>query len=92
MTATQLKAADMVLSRVLPTLQSVEVSADINHNVIKGQPVTADQWASKHVIDSTCEQVSQAPTQALKPSDTTDPVALASRMSYEQPAPWKKEA
>jgi hypothetical protein len=50
MTTTQVRAAEILLNKVVPNLQSVEmdVSGDIVQNVVSTQPLSEAEWAKAY--------------------------------------------
>lgn len=53
MSATQIKAAEICLRKVLPDLASVEHSGEVTHNFIEAPTVlTEEQWLQKRAIVS----------------------------------------
>ena len=60
MSATQVRAADILLKKVLPDLQAIEMRAEIEQNVIHHMPRNGTDWLSRHghtgvTVDSTAE-------------------------------------
>lgn len=51
MSATQVKAAEIVLRKVIPDMKSIEHSGEIRHRDVSDQPLTAEQWQERYSGD-----------------------------------------
>jgi hypothetical protein len=57
MTATQIRAAEILLRKCIPDLSSVELSGSVEHHVINAQPLSQDDWAKAYTIEGQAEEV-----------------------------------
>lgn len=82
MSGNELRAAEMIISRCIPTLASVEFFGEVDLNVIQGTPIKSEDWAKAHVIDGQAETVTERPALELKAdAPKPDPIALAAEMA-----------
>ena len=51
-TPAQMKAAEVLLRKVLPDLATVEAAVDPEQFTIQSEPFTPDQWAERHAPGS----------------------------------------
>lgn len=50
MSSTQVTAGVALLRKVLPDLQSTEISADVVTTVVSAKPMTPEEWAAQHTV------------------------------------------
>lgn len=59
MTSTQARINLALIGKVLPDLQAITHTGEIEHNIVMGSPISPDAWANKHVIEGQADQVSR---------------------------------
>jgi transcriptional regulator NrdR family protein len=50
MSSTQVQAGLGLLKKVLPDLQSTEITAEVVATVVSAKPMTAEEWAAQHAV------------------------------------------
>lgn len=48
MSSSQVTAGIALMRKVLPDLQSTEITADVVATVVSSKPLTAEEWAAQH--------------------------------------------